>query len=149
MTARLAGACLCLALCLGACSPKPSADEQIRAAIGQLEAHGEKGERRAFMAGVADDFTAQQGSLSRDEFRALLIIQWNRYRRLSAQLGPISVHLTSDTEAQARFQALITGGQGLIPENGQLYDIRTRWRKVDGDWLLAGADWKPVLDGNR
>jgi len=149
MIARLAVACLCLALCLGACSHGPSAEEQIRAVIGQLEAHGEQGERRAFMALVAEDFSAQQGSLSRDEFRALLIIQWNRYRRLSAQLGPISVQVSSGTEAQARFQALITGGPGLIPENGQLYDIHTRWRKVNDEWLLAGADWKPVLEGNR
>jgi len=149
MKARLGGASLCLALCLGACSPEPSADEQIRAVIGQLEAHGEAGERRAFMALVAEDFSAQQGSLNRDEFRALLIIQWNRYRRLSAQLGPLSVNVSSKTEAEAHFQALITGGQGLIPENGQLYDIHTRWRKVGDDWLLSGADWKPVLDGNR
>jgi hypothetical protein len=96
------------------------------------------------MGYLTEDFTAQRGSMNRDQLRALLIMQLNRYRRLEGRLFPIRVAETGEETATADFRALVTGGPGWIPESGQVYEFKTRWRLVDGEWLLYAADWEPV-----
>jgi hypothetical protein len=133
-----------LALLLSACGQPPTVEQQVIAVIRQMEQEIESGERRAFMAHVADDFSAQSGRMNRDQVRALVVFQLRRYERLQGQLFPIRVRETGPDSADADFRALVTGGPGWIPERGQVYDFSTRWRKEDGDWLLLRADWKPV-----
>jgi len=129
---------------LPACGGKLTVEQQVIAAIRDMEASIEAGERRAFMAYVSDDFRGQGGSLNREQLRALLIMQLNRYQRLQGQLFPIQVVETGAGAASARFQALVTGGPGWIPENGQVFEFETHWRLVDGDWLVHSADWTPA-----
>ena len=38
--------------------------------------------------------------------------------------------------------SLITGGQGLIPEQGAWYQIETEWRLQNDEWLLIYTNWK-------
>lgn len=44
--------------------------------------------------------------------------------------------------AHAHFSALVTGGEGLIPEQGALYQIETEWRLQGDQWQLVYADWQ-------
>jgi hypothetical protein len=37
---------------------------------------------------------------------------------------------------------LLTGGAGLLPETGQLYEVETRWLREGSDWQLWQAQWK-------
>jgi hypothetical protein len=133
-----------LFLALAACSQPLTVEQQVIAAIRQMEEKIENGERRAFMEHVADGFTAQSGRMNRDQVNALVVFQLRRYERLQAQLFPIRVTETGPEEATARFRALVTGGPGWIPESGQVYDFSTAWRRIDDRWLLVGADWTPV-----
>ena len=137
-----------LSVALSACSPPPTVSQQIIAAIQEMEARIESGERRPFMKHVAEDFTGQKGQLDRQQLRALVIYQLNRHQRLHAQLFPISVNETGEETgeetASAKFRALITGGPGWIPDQGQLYDFETLWRYEDGEWKLSSANWNPV-----
>ena len=128
-----------------ACSPPLTVSQQIIAAIREMETRIENGERRPFMDHVAEDFSGQNGQLNRQELRGLVIYQLNRHQRLHAQLFPISVTETSEETASAEFRALITGGPGWIPDQGQLYDFETLWRYEGGEWKLTYAVWKPVL----
>lgn len=134
-----------LAACLAACGAGDSTEERIRTLIGELETHAEAGDRRAFMAHLAPDFLGQNG-MTHEEFRAYFILQLNRYRRLRATLMPISVEHAGGERARAEFRALVTGGPGLLPEQGQLYDVTTLWVRRDGDWLLHQATWEAVLE---
>ena len=133
-----------LALLLSACGQPPTVEQQVIAVIRQMEQEIESGERRAFMAHVAEDFSAQSGRMNRDQVRALVVFQLRRYERLQGQLFPIRVRETGPDSADADFRALVTGGPGWIPESGQVYDFSTSWRNEGGDWLLLRADWKPV-----
>lgn len=130
---------------LAACGDQLTVEQQVIATIREMEAHIEAGERRPFLGYVSEDFRGQGGSLNRDQLRALLIMQLNRYRRLQGQLFPVHVVETGEGEATADFRALVTGGPDWIPESGQLIEFRTRWRRVDGEWLVVAADWEPVL----
>jgi hypothetical protein len=109
-----------------------------------METRLENGERRPFMSHVAEDFDGQNGQLNRQELQRLVIYQLNRHQRLHTQLFPISVTETSEETASAKFKALITGGPGWIPDQGQLYDFETFWHYQDGEWKLTSANWDPV-----
>jgi hypothetical protein len=126
------------------CSQPLTVEQQIIATIRQMEEKIEAGERRRFMTHISDDFLGQQGMMTREQVRALVIMQLNRHQRLQARLFPIRVTETGETTAAADFRALVTGGPKWIPESGQVYEFETRWR-LDGDeWLLEAADWEPV-----
>ena len=136
-----------LLLCLGlaSCGGQLTVEQQLIATIREMEARIEAGERRQFMEYLADDFSGQDGSLNREQVRALLIMQLNRYQRLQAQLLPIEVIETGDGAASAHFEALVTGGAQWIPENGQVFSFETHWRREDGEWLLHAANWDPAV----
>ena len=127
-----------------ACSPHLTVSQQVIAAIREMESRIEEGERRPFMSHVAEDFNGQNGQLNRQELRSLVFYQLNQHQRLHAQLFPIKVSETGENTASAIFRALITGGPGWIPDQGQLYDFETHWRKDDDEWKLTSANWTPV-----
>lgn len=135
---------LALVMTLAACGAEPSVEQQIIGAIREMEAHIEAGERRPFMAWLSSDFSAQNGSLNREQVRALLITQFNRYQRLQAQLLPIHVEETGAGTASAHFKALVTGGPGWLPDSGQVFEFETQWVLEDDEWLLRTANWTPV-----
>lgn len=136
--------CLALAAMPLGCSDQLTVEQQVIATIRNMEAAIEAGERRAFMDHISDDFSGQKGSLNRDQLRALMIMQLNRYQRLQGQLLPIRVVETGPDSASAYFNALVTGGPNWIPESGQMFEFETHWRRVDGEWLVYTAEWTPV-----
>jgi len=127
-----------------ACSPPLTVSQQVIAAIREMETRIENGERRQFIKHVSEDFSGQNGQLNRQQLMGLVIYQLNRHQRLHAQLFPISVNETGEQTASAKFRALITGGRGWIPDQGQVYDFETLWRYQDGEWKLTSANWNPV-----
>ncbi len=129
---------------LAACSEQLTVEQQVIVTIREMEEKVEAGERRPFMEYVSGDFTAQGGSMNREQVRALFVYQLNRHKRLRAQLFPISVTETGESQAAASFRALVTGGPGWFPESGQVFDFETTWKLEEGDWLLTSANWEPV-----
>lgn len=136
--------CLAVSLVLAGCGPSGTVEEQIEANIAAMEDAGEAGERGAFMAHVAEGFEAQEGRMTRDEFQGYLFFQLNQRRRIRAQLFPITVETQGPNLAEARFNVLVTGGGGLIPDEGELLSVRTEWVLEGDDWLLWRADWTPA-----
>jgi hypothetical protein len=141
---RLAIALILVLLMLSSCSDEMTVEQQIIATIQEMEKRAEAGERAGFMEMVAGEFSGQLGSLSKLEFQRLMIMQWNQHSRLHAQLFPIFVRELGPGMATADFNALITGGRGLLPESGELFSIHTQWIQEGSDWLLVSADWEPV-----
>jgi hypothetical protein len=134
-----------LLVLISACARPLTVEQQIIAAIRAMEARIEAGERRQFMSHVAEDFDGQNGQFNRQQLRGLVIFQLNRHQRLHAQLFPINVKETGEDTASATFSALVTGGPGLIPREGQLYEFETHWRYEDAEWKLAAASWDPEI----
>lgn len=134
---------------LSACSDEPTVEQQVIAAILEMEEYVENAQRGEFMDMITEDFTAQDATLGRNEFRQFMFLQWNQNQRLYAQLFPIKVYEQAFGGASAHFRALITGGSGFLPERGELYEIETTWKKVDGKWLMASANWKGVQEGDN
>jgi hypothetical protein len=140
---------LLLVLIPAACSPALSVEQQVIVVIRDMEARIEAGERRPFMEHVSAEFAGQNGAMTRDQLNALVLYQLHQHQRVHAQLFPIHVTSGIPGEAEARFSALLTGGPGWLPDNGQVYEFITRWRLQDDQWALISAQWKPgneVLD---
>jgi len=127
-----------------ACSRPPTVEQKVIAVIQEMASRVEAGERRAFISHVAEDFSGQGAIMTRDQLGALVLYQLNKNRRVSVSLMPIHVTTETPGEAEADFQMLLTGGQGLLPERGQLFDVETHWRESDGEWILSGASWEAV-----
>ena len=67
-----------------------------------------------------------------------------RYRDVGLTLGPLDLEVR-EQQATVRFTAALTGGAGMLPESGQVYDVTTGWRLDEGEWQLVNANWKPKL----
>ena len=131
---------------LSACGKEPSVEQQVIASLETMEADAEEGHFVDFMSHVAKNFKGQQGQLGRQDFQRFMMLQINKNRRVYATFFPIKVigtpALEGEPEATATFRLLVTGGEGFLPERGQLFDVSTSWVREGGDWLLLGADWE-------
>jgi hypothetical protein len=131
-------------LLLVACSEELSVEQQIIATLRNMEAAAEDGQHLEFMGYVTDTFDGQNSSMGRREFHRFMIFQINQKRRLQAQIFPVHVQESGDNQATADFKILVTGGAGLLPDSGQLFEVDTIWLNSGGEWLLEKANWVPV-----
>ncbi len=129
---------------LAGCGGEVSVEQQIIATLRNMEVAAEEGQHFEFMDYIADTFKGQQGTMDRREFHRFMLLQINENRRLQAQFFPIFVKETGQDQASAHFKILITGGGGLLPERGQIFEVDTAWINSGGDWLLFEANWKPL-----
>jgi hypothetical protein len=61
---------------------------------------------------------------------------------IHSTLGPITIALQGSDRATANFTVLITGGEGLLPADGQMEQVRTGWRLNGSKWQMISAEWK-------
>ena len=139
----LLGAALAVLL-LSACGEKLTVGQQIIATLRNMEVAAEQGQHLEFMTYVADSFGGQSGSMDRRAFHRFMLFQINQNRRLQAQFFPIYVTETGEDTASAHFRLLVTGGAGLLPDSGQLFEVETQWQRDGSDWVLNEADWQAV-----
>ncbi|TVS13155.1 MAG: nuclear transport factor 2 family protein [Wenzhouxiangella sp.] len=130
-------------LVLVACT-RPADEDRIRQHLdAMIDALADQN-ARAFMAPLADDFSADTWNLDRRGARLLLNREMRAHQRIRVRLFDIQVDLVTDDRASASFQAVLTGGSGLIPEQGSWYRVSTGWRRQGSDWELITASWERV-----
>lgn len=134
---------LVLLLC-SACSRTPS-EQALRLRIDAIQAAIEARDAGDVQALLAEDFIGNEG-LDRRGARQLAAAVFLRRRDVAARFGPVDIDMRGPGDAIARFTVVATGGSGgLLPESGQVFDVETGWRDVDGEWRLLTARWKPRL----
>lgn len=139
---RAAFAAFMAAMLVAACA-RPQPEEQLRAAIGELQSAIEHHDGSVLREKIADDFIGP-GGLDRDGARRTAQAMFLRYRDVGVSLGPLDIDLREE-HATVRFTAALTGGAGMLPDSAQVYDVETGWRLHDGEWRLVNAGWKPRL----
>ena len=126
------------------CARAP-AEEQIRSLLQDMTTAIADGKPGAFLEPIADDFAGDTWQLDRRGARLLLLREMRAHARLRARLVDVQVELVSESRATASFQAVLTGGSGLLPEDGGWYSVRTGWRQNGGDWEMISASWERVI----
>lgn len=120
-------------------------EQQVRAQLTRLQAAIDARDAGDVHALLAEDFVGNEG-MDQRAARQLAAATFLRYRDVGARFGPVTVELRGSRDATARFTVLATGGSGgLLPEQGQVFDVQTGWRLVDGQWQLLSAQWTPRL----
>ena len=131
-----------IVLALAACSREPP-EQRLRQAVADMQQAVEQGRPNDFMANVADDFIGN-GGLDRDCLQRLLRAQLLLNAKVGVSSGPLTVTMQRQS-ATVEFSVLLTGGDGrLLPQRGQLQQVRSNWREHDGRWQLHGAEWEPA-----
>lgn len=125
-----------------ACSRTPP-EEALRETIGAMQAAAEARDADALAEPLAEDFVGP-GGMDRDGFRRTAALLWLRSRAIGVTLGPLDVEVSGE-HARVGFTAATRGGEGLLPSQAQIYDVRTAWRLEDGEWRLISAEWEPAL----
>ncbi len=120
---------------------RPDPEHQIRVAIGEMEAAIKARRNGDFMSHVADDFQRPGQNLDRAGLRQLFTGLVLRYPAVVLVVTVDEIRVTGAT-ATARLSMLATGGQGVLPEAAQAWEVDTDWRLEGSQWKLAAADWR-------
>ncbi len=135
---------LLLGLALGACS-RPSDEEQIRAAIGDMQQAIESGKPADFMRHMAEDFTGDGGQIDKQGLHNFLRAQALTHASIGISLVSTDVELQGD-RANVKLTVTMTGGSGRwLPERGSVQQIESGWRRQGGEWLCLNAQWQRSL----
>ena len=129
-----AGLAMAACLWLGACV-KDDPEQAVRQQVEAMQAAIDVRDAGDVEDLLAEDFVGNEG-MDRRAIRQLAAAVFLRHKNVSAKLGPVSVELRGNTDAAAG---------GLLPESGQIYQVETGWRLVDGEWKLLNASWTPNL----
>jgi len=133
---------LALALVLPACKHAPP-EQALRETIAKMQEAGEKGDVKALFEPIAEDFSGSEG-MDRTTFKRYVTLMRMRQKDVGATIGPMDIKLFGD-RATANFTLGITGGNGLLPDQAQAYEVETGWRLEGDDWKLISAKWKAKL----
>lgn len=127
-----------------ACSRTPP-EQAVRNQLQALQAAIDARDAKAVNGLIAEEFVGNDG-IDRRGVRQLALGLFMRHRDVGARLGPVTVTLRGDSDAVAKFSVFATGGSGgLLPDSGQVFEVETGWRLLDGEWRLLTATWSPPL----
>lgn len=132
---------LLLGLILLGCAEEDSPEQRLAQTIEAMQLAVENRERGTFMDYVAEDFVGQRGRYDYRGLDGMIRLHLIRNKSVSASIVSSDLSVTGD-RADANIKVLLTGGAGWLPERGQLYDVTTGWREIDGQWTLIQAHWE-------
>lgn len=135
--------CALLALILGACARTPP-EQALRQRMDAIQHAIEARDAAAIDGMLAGDFIGNDG-MDKRQARRMAAALFIRYRNVGVNIGPLQVRLHGESQATLEFTAATTGGDGALPANGQIWDVKTGWRLDGGDWVLVSAEWRPKL----
>ena len=130
-------------LVLSACA-RSTPEDALRVQLQQMQQAATAREPRAFMDGVAEDFSGEAG-IDRAALHNMMRMQFLANATVGATTGPVTVELHGD-KATVRFNVMLTGGRGrVVPDRVQAYAVTSGWRLQDGEWKVYVAEWEPML----
>lgn len=139
---RRAVVALVLALVAGCGRSDP--ERELRATIESMMRAIEKRDPAAFLEAMTDDFSRESGAFGKPDAKRTLVAAILRNERIEVSAAVTEVRIQGD-RAYARVRVIATGGAGLLPERGQIWDFETAWRRERGRWKVFNAEWREGL----
>lgn len=103
---------------------------------GQLEAR----ESRQVLQHLDKDFLAQ-GRYQIAQLGQLMAFQFQQNRQIYLFLKNTEVQMRYP-EADVVTTAYILGSENMLPQRGQRYEVKMRWRMVKDKWKLSRLNWQ-------
>lgn len=124
---------------------QPPPEQAVRAQLQALQQAMDARDAGKIEDLLAEDFIGNDG-MDRRAMRQLAAGSFLRYRDVAATLGPVNVALHGENDATATFNVLVAGSSGgLLPDSGQLYEVKTGWHRRSSEWRLRNAQWRQKL----
>jgi len=133
---------LCVAfLMLAGCDKRDDA-KRIADAIAVMQQGIEQKQAKVIAARLTQDFqaTGEQGTTN---IQVLMPYYFRQHRHISVFISNQEIRVTGD-RADVTLEALLLGGENLLPDQGQRYAVAMRWRKLNDDWKLNRLKWQRI-----
>ncbi len=134
-----------LGIVLSGCERGP-AEEQIVAAIEDIQAGIQAHDSRQVVSQLTDSFMADSSSSQFDKksIRQLMFVYFRRYPDLNILASNIDVQVNPVDPNRAQVTAMVatSGGEGLIPDSARLFQVTSVWQIEGGDWKLSTLSWE-------
>ena len=130
---------------LGACHRTPD-EQQVREAIASAATAARNNDADGVLAFVGDDFVGNNGELDRHGLKQMLVLRAFRKGSTGVLVGPVSIERQGD-RLVATFTLTLTGGKAdsLLPDQANVYEMTTAWRREGHDWRCYSTDWRQRL----
>jgi hypothetical protein len=129
-----------LTLSLVGCGKPDSAEIAIEQNITQMQSAIENKDPDALLDLLHENFATKTG-LDTLRVKRTMVLYMLRHENIHTLITNLQIESKSDLSATASFNALVSGGTGLLPDQGALYQVETDWRLDDNEWLLIYANW--------
>ena len=137
-------ALILLASCAGmvSCS-KDDPLASLEAAVQRLQDNLEAKKTGDVLGQLHSKFRAQ-GELDKDWAKQTMTVMFLRFAniRLVAVTRSSRIDPTAPQKGYTDAQVLVTGAQGLIPDEAAPYGVTLEWQLEGGDWKLFDLRWK-------
>ena len=128
-----------LVLLLSACAGEP--DEQaLQRVMTEMETAIEAGDSGDFLEHISPEFSGQAGAMDARQLRGTLAALTLRHEKIGINVLSAPIKLFDD-RATVTLEVLATGGSWM-PDSGQMLEIESHWRRIDGEWQCFSAEWK-------
>jgi hypothetical protein len=115
----------------------------IRANIASMQEAVEAREAGAAVRYLAEHFTGSYATGKQDLWR-LLAGLFLQHQHINVVITRLDIAVNGYNPVTARMEAvvIVTGAEGLLPQNGELINITGNWELHEGEWLLVSAQWE-------
>ena len=139
--AGLAFLCVLAMLCVGC--HRTSDEVQVREAITAAATAARDNDADGVLGTTSDDFIGHDGVMDRHGLRQMLALRALRHDSTGVLVGPITVERQGD-RLVATFTLTLTGGRtdSLLPDQADLFDMTTAWRREGRHWRCYSANWR-------
>lgn len=122
---------------------RDSSEDAIRANIDQIQTAVEQRNAGGVMEFLADGFLAN-GQMDRRAVHRMMAGYFLRFRNIRALVSAVEIEVNPYDPVRASMNArvAVVGLDGLLPEDGNVYQVSGEWRFDEGEWLLYSFDWE-------
>jgi hypothetical protein len=128
-------------LLLSACA-RSDPERELRETVDKMARAIEDKNAADFLEHLSQDFTRESGAFGRDDARRVLAGVLLRNEKITLAVAVTDVNLLGNDGANARIRVVATGGSGLLPERGQVWEFTSAWRRERGTWRVFNAEWR-------
>jgi len=132
---------LAAAALLAGCA-RSDPQRELRATVDKMARAIEDKRASDFLEHVSQEFTRESGAFGKDDARRLLAGAMLRNEKITLAVAITDINLLGSDAANVRIRVVATGGSGLLPERGQVYEFTSAWRRERGTWRVFNAEWR-------
>lgn len=115
-------------------------ERELIATINAMGKAVQQREPAKFLESVADDFTRNSGGMSKQDVQRALVGIYMRNEKVHVVVAITQIRI-QDESAAVKLRVVATGGNGMLPERGRVFDFDSHWRRQGRDWKVFNAEW--------